>query len=275
MATASKPVYDSDRQVSAAAREIREIGRYRYLLGQLVKRDITTRYKRSVLGVAWTMINPLGTMIILSMVFSRLFNAVESYPVYVLTGLAAWNFFSQGSNAAISNLVWGGSLLNRIYIPRTVFGVSAIGTALVNLLLTIVPLIIVMLIVHFPIPWTMIFIPVPILFLAAFTLGWGLFLSALAVFFPDVAEMYQIVLTAWMYLTPIIYPETMQLPDFVRTFFNYNPMYWLVKLFRVVTYEGRLPAVNEVWPAALWAFGMLVVGWLFFASKSDEYAYRV
>ena len=275
MATASKPVYDSDRQVSAAAREIREIGRYRYLLGQLVKRDITTRYKRSVLGVAWTMINPLGTMLILSLVFSQLFKTVESYPVYILTGLAVWNFFSQGSNAAIGNLVWGGSLLNRIYIPRTIFGISAIGTALVNLLLTIVPLIIVMLSVHFPVPWTMVLIPIPILFLALFTLGWGLFLSALAVFFPDVAEMYQIVLTAWMYMTPIIYPETMDLPPFVRTFFNYNPMYWMVKLFRVVTYEGRLPAIGEVWPAALWAVGMIIVGWLFFTSKSDEYAYRV
>jgi len=142
--TITKPVYDSAANASPALTEIQELKHYRYLLKQLVRRDIVARYKRSALGVAWTMLNPLGTMLIMTFVFSNLFKSVQSYPVYILSGLIAWNFFAQGTNAAMSGLVWGGSLMQRIYLPRTIFGVSAIGTALVNLLLSIIPLLLVM-----------------------------------------------------------------------------------------------------------------------------------
>jgi ABC-type polysaccharide/polyol phosphate export permease len=98
------------------------------------------------------MLNPLGTMLIMTFVFSNLFKSVQSYPVYILSGLIAWNFFAQGTNAAMSGLVWGGSLMQRIYLPRTIFGVSAIGTALVNLLLSIIPLLLVMVITQTTIP---------------------------------------------------------------------------------------------------------------------------
>ncbi|HNX45904.1 MAG TPA: ABC transporter permease [Anaerolineaceae bacterium] len=270
----SGTVYDSAKQISPAFSEVRELRNYRYLLAQLVRRDIVTRYKRSVLGVAWTMLNPLGTMLILALVFSQLFKTVESYPVYILSGLIAWNFFSQGTNAAMSGLVWGGSMLQRIYIPRTIFGVSAIGTALVNLLISIVPLILVMLFTRTPIPWTVVFLPVSILLLTGFALGFGLFISSLAVYFPDVAEMYQIVLFAWMYLTPVIYPENI-IPEKWLSIYRLNPMNAMLKMFRIPIYEGRIPTGPEILPALLWALGMLIFGWFFFTSKTDEYAYRV
>ncbi len=250
------------------------MGRYRYLLGQLIRRDILTRYKRSVLGVAWTMLNPLGTMLILSLVFSNLFNADGSYPVYILSGLLAWNFFAQGTNAAMSGLMWGSSLMKQIYVPRTIFGVSAIGTALVNQLLSLVPLMIVILTTRSPLFLTLLFLPVAIILLAFFTLGIGLILSTLSAYFPDVSEMYQILLTAWMYLTPIIYPETI-IPENLLWAFHSNPMYHLVKMFRLSIFEGRLPSMAEFLPALSWGVGVLVVGWLFFTSKSDEYAYRI
>lgn len=274
MTNTDKPVYDSAYRASPALSELREIKNYRYLLGQLIRRDILTRYKRSFLGVAWTMLNPLGTMLILSIVFSRLFNAVQPYPVYILSGLIVWNFFSQATNAAISGLVWGGGLLTRIYIPPTIFGVSAIGTALVNLLLSIVPLVLVMLLSGAAIPWTMVFLPVSILLLVGFALGFGLIISSLAVFFPDISEMYQIVLTAWMYLTPIIYPETI-IPENWLGLYSLNPMYWMVKMFRLPIFDGRIPIWAEIWPALAWSTVTLVIGWVFFTSKSDEYAYRV
>ena len=150
-----KEIYDSANSPGPAVEEIKAVLRNKDLMAQLIKRDLVTRYKRSVLGVAWTMLNPLGTMLILTFVFSNFFkSAVPHYPVYILSGLLVWNFFSQGTNAAISGLVWGGSLLKRIYIPSTVFGVSAIGTALVNLILSLVPLLLVMLnILHHPVTW--------------------------------------------------------------------------------------------------------------------------
>jgi len=225
--------------------------------------------------VAWTMLNPLGTMLILSFVFSNFFKSeVPHYPVYILSGLLVWNFFSQGTNAAISGLVWGGSLLKRIYIPSSVFGVSAIGTALVNLVLSLVPLVIVMLVDGAPFYLSMLFLPISILLLTAFTLGFGLLISSLAVFFPDVAEMYQVLLTAWMYLTPIIYPESLISAKWMP-FYTINPMYWMVKMFRLPIFEGRFPSWQEFLPAFGWAAGMLLVGWLYFTSKTEEYAYRV
>jgi ABC-type polysaccharide/polyol phosphate export permease len=275
LANASKPVYDSATYRVSAISELQELGKYRYLLGQLIRRDILTRYKRSVLGVAWTMLNPLGTMLILTFVFSNFFKStVPHFPVYILSGLLVWNFFSQGTNAAISGLVWGGSLLKRIYIPSTVFGVSAIGTALVNLVLSLFPLVIVMLIDSAPFYLSLLFLPVAILLLTAFTLGFGLFISSLAVFFPDVAEMYQVLLTAWMYLTPIIYPESLISAKWMP-FYTINPMYWMVKMFRLPIFEGRMPTWQEFIPALAWSAGMLLLGWIYFTSKTEEYAYRV
>jgi ABC-type polysaccharide/polyol phosphate export permease len=268
------PVYDSAQLVPHALQELKEAVNYRYLLLQLVRRDLLTRYKRSFLGVAWTMLSPLLMMIILSIVFSQLLGQSQTYPAYVLSGLMAWNFFSQSTNQAMSSLVWGGGLLHRIYIPRSSFGLSAIGSGLVNLVLSFIPLLIVMAVVGVPIHLTLIFLPVSILFLAGFTLGLGLAISTLAVYFPDVSEMYQIVLTAWMYLTPIIIPETV-IPARFQWILYLNPMYYLVKLWRLPLYDGKWPVWGEIWPAAVISIGMLVVGWYIFTSKSDEFAYRV
>jgi ABC-type polysaccharide/polyol phosphate export permease len=192
-----------------------------------------------------------------------------------LSGLVAWNFFSQSTNAAIVHLVWGGGLLRRIYLPRTSFGVSAIGTGLINISLSIVPLIVVMLIVGVPVRWTMLFVPVPVLFLAMFSLGLGLLISTVAIYFSDVAEMYQIVLTAWFYLTPIIYPLEI-LPDLYQQWILYlNPMYYLISLFRAPIYEGRIPSMPEILISGAISLITLLIGWMVFTSKADEFAYRV
>lgn len=269
-----RPFYDSATQKVPALEEIREIKRYKYLIFQLTRRDILARYKRSFLGVAWTMLNPLGMMIVMSLVFSQLFKMVPNYPAYVLSGLVAWNFFSQSTSAAMSGIVWGGNLIQRIYVPRTSFAISAVLTALVNLSLSIVPLIAVMVFIKSPITPAIAFLPVSMIFLAAFALGVGLILSTLAVYFPDVAEMYQIILIAWMYLSPIIYPESIIPPQF-NLLYHLNPMYQLVRLFRLPIYDGRIPTLAEIWPAAVVSIAVLVIGWLFFTSKSDEFAYRV
>jgi ABC-type polysaccharide/polyol phosphate export permease len=268
------PIYDSAQLIPHALQELKEAVHYRHLLFQLVRRDILTRYKRSFLGVAWTMLSPLGIMLVLSFVFSNIFGTTRAYPAFILSGLMAWNFFSQSTTGAMSSLVWGGGLLQRIYVPRASFGISAIGTGLVNLVLSLVPLFIVMAVVGVPLRITIVFLPVPLLLLACFTLGLGLAISTLAVYFPDVAEMYQIILMAWMYLTPIIYPETV-IPAKYQLILHLNPMYYLVKLWRLPLYDGRWPTWGEFWPAAVIAIGMLLVGWFFFTSKSDEFAYRV
>jgi ABC-2 type transport system permease protein len=269
------PIYDSSIKRSKAVEELVEAYRYRHLIFQLVRRDVLTRYKRSILGVTWTMLNPLGMMIVLTIAFSQLFGGTRAYPAYVLTGLVSWNFFAQTTTAAMNQMVWGGGLLGKIYMPRTVFVLSSIGTGIVNLLLSIIPLIFVLLITGTPLRLSVLFLPVPILALAAFSLGIGLLLSTWAIYFYDVTEMYQILLTAWMYLTPIIYPEEI-VPESVRVWlFQFNPMYHIISVFRAPLYEGRIPPFNQVIIAVGFSILIMAVGWIIFARKSDEFAYRV
>jgi ABC-type polysaccharide/polyol phosphate export permease len=267
-------IYDSAQLIPHALQELKEAVRYRHLLYQLVRRDILTRYKRSYLGVAWTMLNPLGMMLILSFVFSKIFGATHGFPAFILSGLIAWNFFSQGTTSAISSLVWGGGLLQRIYIPRASFGLSAVGSGIINLALAFIPLVIVMVATGTPLMITAVFAPISLLLLACFTLGLGLAISTLAVYYPDVVEMYQVVLLAWMYLTPIIYPESV-IPAKYQLLLHLNPLYYLIKLWRLPVYDGLWPTWGDIWPAAAIAIGMLLVGWFFFTSKSDEFAYRI
>jgi ABC-type polysaccharide/polyol phosphate export permease len=268
-------IYDSAKRGHVALEEIKELMRYRHLIYQIVRRDVLTRYRRSILGVAWTMLNPLGMMVVLTIAFSQLFGRDYTYPVYALSGLVAWTFFSQTTNAVIQQNIWGGGIFKRIYIPRTAFALSAMGTGLINLVISIIPLMIVMLVTGVPIKLSLFFLLIPMLLLTFFSLGVGLLISTIAVFFPDVAEMYQIILRAWMYLTPIIYPEKILNPSALKWMFYLNPMYHLVKLYRLPIYDGTIPNMNELWLAVITSIMMLLVGWAVFSNKADEFAYRI
>jgi len=129
-------------------------------------------------------------MIILSLVFSTLFHGIKGYTAYILSGLIAWTFFSQTTSAMITQIVWGGALLQKIYVPRTSFAVSATGTGLVNLGISFIPLVLIKLFAGLPLTWSILFVPISMLLLGAFALGVGLIISTMSIYFPDVAEMY-------------------------------------------------------------------------------------
>jgi ABC-type polysaccharide/polyol phosphate export permease len=272
---ANPPIYDSLRRGDPAVEELYEVKNYRNLIFQLARRDILTRYKRSVLGVAWTLINPLGLLLVMTLAFSQFFSSVKGFPAYIFCGLIVWLFFSQTTTACMVNLVWGGSLLHRIYMPRTSFAIAAIITGLINFVITLIPLFLVVLGLGLPITWAALFLPVPIFLMAAFSLGIGLLLSTLAVYFPDVTEMYQIILTAWMYLTPIFYTENILPAQYKWLITRFNPLYHLIRMFRAIVCEARLPYWNEIWPALVLSLLVLVIGWIVFTRKSDEFSYRI
>ncbi len=272
-----KPIYDSSRLVSPFFEELRELTRYRDLVKHLIARNIKTRYKRSALGILWTMLNPLLMMIVLTFVFSEIFKTAivsRSYAAYALAGLLLWNFFAQTTTGAMSELIWGGGLLKRIYLPRGIFAVSALGTSLVNLLLSLIPLFIIIVVTGVPIRAVALVLPGPIILTAMFALGVALFLSRIAAYFHDVIEMYQILLTAWMYMTPIIYPKEI-IPERYRWLFKINPMYHLMEVFREPLVVGSM-AGPKTWTAAVVAsLVTLIFGWWFFSRKADELAYRI
>lgn len=272
---ATTPIYDTAKLRPAFIQEILEAYRYRHLISQLIRRNILTRYKRSYLGVAWSMLNPLGMMIVMVVVFSTVFGRDLNYRVYLLSGLLAWNFFSEASSSIINNMVWGSSLLHRIYVPRTSFAIASVGTGLVNLLLALVPLLGLMLWVDVPVRPAILFTPVPALLLLMFTLGLGLMLSIGAMYFADIREMFKVVQRAWMYLTPIIYPERLLTDNGYQWLLNLNPIYYLIRVFRAPFQFGVLPTWEEFWPALLIAVTTFILGWLVFTRYADEFTYRV
>lgn len=240
----------------------------------MIRRDLISRYKRSVLGVAWTMLTPLGTMLILTLVFSSLFHSVQSYPVYVLTGLIAWNFFSQTTSSSLHQNVWGGSLYHRIFFPRTALTIASVGNGIINALIALIPLGLIMLLTRFPFHLSLLFLPVSILIMAAFTLGLSLLFSSLAIYFPDVVDMFQVALTAWMYLTPVIYPMEI-IPEAYRAWmFKFNPLYYLVEIIRQPVYTGKIPSGPLLVTGVILAVGMLLIGWTVFSWKANELTYR-
>lgn len=267
-------IYDSNDKKNPAIEEIFEAFRYRDLIGQLIRRDLTTRYKRSVLGIIWTMLHPLGLMIIMTLVFQNLFHRQEFYSVYVLTGLLTFGFFNQTSSTIVRNLAWGAELFQRIYIPRASFAIAAVGTAIINLVLSLIPLLLVKLIIQSPLSWQVVLFPISVLYLACFSLGMGLIVSSIALYFHDVAEFYQVMLTAWLYATPIIYPYD-TLPISVKQIMVFNPMMHIVELMRAsFYYTDKTPSLNEFLLVAAISFTTLIVGWFLFARQAEQFVLR-
>ena len=265
--------YDSAEQKNLAWEEFVQTLRYKDLILHLIRRDVTSRYKRSALGVAWTMLNPLGMMLILTVVFSQVFSAVHGYAAYILSGLMVWTFFSQSTVSGINSMVWGGDLFRRIYFPRSVYAISAVGTGIVNLLLSMIPFVLVSLIIGSPLNLNFFWVVIPIVLLSMFTLGLSLIIASLGVRFPDIVEMFNVFLLAWMYLTPIIYPEDI-VPDWIRVLLKFNPMYHLTKLFREPIFYGQPLYPQLLGICALISVSTLIIGWIIFSRMTDEITYR-
>lgn len=279
--------YDSAKNKLQAVVESHELWRYRSLIRNLVARDLKVRYKRSVLGVIWVSLNPLLTTIVLSTVFWFLLgNSQPNYPAFVLGGLLIWNLFAQGSVAAMSNLIGNSGTLRRMYIPPSAFVVSSVGSALVNLLFTFVPFILVSFVLHAPLSYTWLYVPVACVQVVLFTLGVGLIVSSMMVFFNDTYEIYLVLLTAYNYLTPVFYPITI-LPPFIQPLEQYNPMYLFISAAqkavvgstaqvggKLVTLAPSIPDLHTQLAAWAMAIVALLIGWLLFTRLEGRFAYH-
>jgi ABC-2 type transport system permease protein len=251
--------------------EWRDLLEHRDLIRSLVHRDLTVRYKRSPLGVLWTLIHPLILMVIFAIIFSTIFRfQMRSFSIYFLSAFIAWTFFDQTVVQSMASLDWNGAMMKRIRVPQTVFAISTAIAGMINLGLSLIPLFIIMLVVGAPIPWTIVFLPIAALIVGAFALGTALALSALAVFFADVREMYKAISPALMYLTPIIYPLEIVPPQYLWMI-KLNPLVYLVQLFRAPVYYAIIPTGLTILVAALCAAGALVIGWIVFRHLAPKF----
>jgi len=267
-------VYDSARRGSRILEEARALWKYRFLVSELVIRDIKVRYKRSILGVFWTMLAPLLNMIALTLVFSALLKQqIRNYPVYFMTGSIFWTFFSQTTSSAASQTQDSNEIAKRIYIPRSVFVASAIGVGLVNLVLSIVPLILILGATGYPLYATWWFLPISVFILMLFSAGVGFLLFTLASRFTDIREMYLVFIQTWFFLTPIVYHPSI-VPAKFRLALWLNPMFYLVQTFRRPIYDGVLPSPTLLAASVAIAVLVFATGWVYFSHRVDEFAFR-
>jgi ABC-type polysaccharide/polyol phosphate export permease len=273
-------VQDQERHNVAGASlrawdEIHDLAGHTNLLIELVHRDLTVRYKRSIFGFLWTLLHPLLLMAIFTVVFSHLFRReTPHYETYFLSAYIAWNFFSQTVTNAMASVAWNGPLMKRVRVPRSIFTLSSIVSGLVNLVLSMLALLVIMLIVRAPLFPSLLFVPISLLIVGIFTLGVSLALTALSVFFADVREMVQAGLPALLYMTPVIYPVSI-VPVSFRWIVEWNPLTYLIEIVRTPIYYGHLPDPRTIIVALAISLISLLFGWLIFRRLAPSFEGRL
>lgn len=243
---------------------VETVVKYRFLLSQLVSRDFKTRYKRSVLGVLWSMLNPLLTMCVQYMVFANLFRwDVDNYAVYLLIGTVTFNFFSEATQAALGSVTGSASLITKVYIPTYVFPIAKVLSSCINLCFSTLALYLIIFIQGIPLNPYHLLIPVMYVMLIGFSIGVGMILSALMVYFRDTQFLYGVLIMLWMYLTPLFYPVNI-IPENMMGLYSINPMYQYVTFFRTIVMDGVMPTAAQFGWCAGYAVGFMLIGLVVF-----------
>ena len=258
--------------------------KYSFLMKQLVLRDFKVKYKRSVLGIVWSLLYPILMMAVMAIVFSQMFKFIVegiNYLVYLMTGLIMFNYFSEASNAAMTSVVSNFSLINKVYIPKYIFPISKCLFVGINFLLTLIPWLGIILLsyvglgeytCHININY--LFLPYIFICLILFTIGMGLLLSCVSVFLRDIIYIYGIIITIWNYLTPVFYSVEI-LPKNLQSLMNFNPLYQFLNSAREIVLYGNAPSISGLVTLGLIALGSLLIGGLFFKKNQNKFIYYI
>jgi len=248
-----------------------KLKKYGPLLYQLVRRDFLTKYKRSVLGVLWSLLNPLFTMLVMTAVFSYVFRFdIENFPVYLLSGQIIFILFSESTNMAMFSVLGAAAFIKKVSVPKYIFPVSKCLSSLINFAFSFIALLLVMVITRARFHLTMLYIPVVLVYAFMFSTGISLLLSAAVVFFRDINYLYGIILTALTYFTPLFYPIEI-IPDHIRWIISLNPLYHIVECFRTCAIYGGIPSLWQNTVCALLALVSLGAGLAAFYRKQDDF----
>ena len=248
----------------------------KFILAQLVGKDFKRKYRRSVLGVVWSVLNPLLMMIVMSLVFSFFlrYDNMEHYPLYLILGNVIWTIFADSTNQGVTSILDAAPLLKKVRINKTVFPVERVLFALVNFAFSLIAVVIVMLWEGVMPTWTVILLPVLLVLLMGFCIGMSLLLSSLAVFFRDIIHLWGVVILAWSYVTPLFWPVSMiaQVPyAFMRVIMLANPMYNYVTFMRMILLNGQPPELITIGMCVFWAVFMIAVGYAVFRKLQRKF----
>lgn len=245
--------------------------RYRFLLEQLISRDFKNKYKRSILGVLWSFLNPMLMMTVQYIVFSTIFKSdIENFAVYLLTGIVCFNFFSEATSMSITSIVGNASLITKVYLPKYIYPVSRTMSSMINFLLSLLPLFLVVLVTQARITPAILLLPFPIMCLFFLALGVGMMLSASMVFFRDTQFLWNVLSLMWMYMTPIFYPEDI-VSGWLGYVFKLNPLYHVIRFFRIIILNGISPEPKAYLLCLLTTIVPLLLGWWWFRKKENEF----
>lgn len=257
------------------SRYIKNFLKFQPLLSELVARDIKIKYRRSVLGVLWTLLNPLCMMIILSIVFSNIFKfEVENFPLYVLSGQVVFNFFNESTSNSMTSILSSASLIKKVYVPKYLFVLSRIVSSFINLMAAFTALLLVMVFTRAELHWTAFLSFIPLIMLVGFSLGVGLILAALTVKFRDIMHLYSVFTTGLLYLTPVIYPMTI-LPEKIRIIVMLNPLTNYLIMLRDLMLQNTLPSLSSVLLGAAEVIVVLALGGYVFYKNQDEFILNI
>ena len=251
--------------------------KYKFLLSQLVSRDFKVKYKRSVLGVLWSLLYPVLTMAVMALVFSHMFKTNVpgvNYLVYLMSGLVIFNYFSEASNLAMSSVVANFSLINKVYMPKYIFPLSKCLFIGINFLLTLIPLYVLILLTETGVNIYHLLLPYMFACLFLFTVGMGFILSTISVFMRDMFYIYGVVITLWTYMTPIMYDMSF-IPSNLLIIFKLNPLYWFVKFARDIILYDVVPGLNVWIYCAVFAVVFFLIGIFVFKKNQDKFIYYV
>ncbi len=258
--------------------------RYSFLMRQLISRDFKVKYKRSVLGVVWSLLYPILMMVVMSIVFSQMFRfKVDgiNYLVYLMTGIVMWQYFSEATNNAMTSVVSNFALISKVYIPKYIFPLSKCIFVGINFVLTLIPWLGLIILTQFglgefpaSINWYYLIIPYIFLCFFLFTVGVGLLLSCVSVFLRDVFYIYGIILTIWNYFTPVFYSIEI-LPQKLQSLFQLNPLYQFITAVRSIVLYGARPSFMTLGIIGLIGVGTLVVGSIVFKKNQDKFIYYI
>ncbi len=252
-----------------------ETYRYRQLIWALALKELKVRYKRSVLGFMWALLNPALTMLVLTAVFSTIMRfSIPHYAIFLLSVLLPWTFFSQSLSYAVESIVANGELIKKVSVPKLVFPIAAVVANIINLLLSFIPLALLVVGMRHPFYATWLYLPIPMLALIIFTLGATFFFAAANVYYRDVAHIVQVVLSAWFYFTPIIYALDF-IPPNRQWLFKLNPIIYVLNGFRLAVYYGLLPRWQSIMASFVCAFVALLIGYGIFRKYQDDFVFYV
>ena len=254
---------------------VQKIKKHTFLFRQLVHRDFTKKYKRTVLGMAWSVFSPLLSLLVMNMIFKNLLGSeIEHYVIYLFSGQLVFSFFSDATNEGMTSLINNADIFTKVNVPKYMFLFSKNISSLINFGITLLVYFAFVIIDGVPISWKLILLVYPILCLVVFNLGMGLILSAVYVFFRDIQYLYSIFTMLLMYMSAIFYSID-SFPQIGQNLFLLNPIYVYIRYFRKIVLEGAIPSLGFHAIAAGYALIAFGIGYMIYKKKNHDFLYYV